>query len=74
MEEANFLKMILANPQDDSTRLVYADWLEETGSDEAIKKAEFLRLTARLARRTKSKVPRDHLRKRSQELAIGWRL
>ena len=69
MEEANFLKMILANPQDDSTRLVYADWLEETGSDEAIKKAEFLRLTVRLAPRSKSKVSRDHLRKRLQELA-----
>ena len=69
MDESSFLKMLIANPKDDETRLVYADWLEETGSDEAIKKAEFLRLTVRLARRTKSKVPRDHLRKRSQNLA-----
>jgi uncharacterized protein (TIGR02996 family) len=30
-DEAAFLNAILANPEDDAPRLVYADWLEERG-------------------------------------------
>lgn len=47
-DEAAFLNAILANPEDDAPRLVYADWLEERGDDLAARKAEFLRTTCRL--------------------------
>lgn len=41
MQEA-FLESILAAPDDDGPRLIYADWLEETGIDP--ERAEFIRL------------------------------
>jgi uncharacterized protein (TIGR02996 family) len=40
-----FLDVIIANPQDDVVRLVYADWLEENGEPE---RAEFIRLQIKL--------------------------
>jgi uncharacterized protein (TIGR02996 family) len=40
-DEESFLRMIEADRQDDATRLIYADWLEENGQAE---KAEYLRL------------------------------
>ena len=40
--EADFLAKLQAEPADDATRLVYADWLEERGDPSAILKAEFL--------------------------------
>jgi uncharacterized protein (TIGR02996 family) len=43
--EADFLAQLRAQPNDDETRLVYADWLEESGQNI---KAEFLRLQCRL--------------------------
>jgi uncharacterized protein (TIGR02996 family) len=46
-EQAAFLAAILAAPEDDTPRLVYADWLEEHG-DEA--HAEFIRVQCELAR------------------------
>src|SRR5438105_4767447 len=39
-EEQGFLKAIQANPDDDLSRLVYADWLDERGD----LRGEFLRL------------------------------
>jgi uncharacterized protein (TIGR02996 family) len=44
--EADFLRMVLAQPEDDGLRLAYADWLEEQGDPVSADKAEFLRLTA----------------------------
>jgi uncharacterized protein (TIGR02996 family) len=41
-----FLQSILEAPDDDSPRLIYADWLDERGDP----RAEFLRLECRLAR------------------------
>jgi uncharacterized protein (TIGR02996 family) len=40
--EEGFLKILTENPDDDATRLVYADWLEELGEAH---RAEFLRLS-----------------------------
>jgi uncharacterized protein (TIGR02996 family) len=45
-EEAAFLNAILANPDDNATRLVYADWLAEQNDPRADVKAAFLRDTA----------------------------
>jgi uncharacterized protein (TIGR02996 family) len=42
------LRSILARPEDDAPRLVYADWLEENGQGE---RAEFVRVQIRLASR-----------------------
>jgi uncharacterized protein (TIGR02996 family) len=42
-EEADFLNAIRANPDDDTVRLVYADWLEERGDTVAVAKAIYLR-------------------------------
>src|SRR5262249_16680589 len=44
--EAGFLRTILDNPDDDTPRLAYADWLEEHG-DSA--RAAFIRAQCRLA-------------------------
>ena len=41
-----FLQDILANPEDDTPRLIYADWLEERGDP----RGEFIRVQCRLAR------------------------
>src|SRR4051812_7173093 len=46
--EADFLHMLLENPTDDNTRMVYADWLDELGDAESRAKAHFLRVTVRL--------------------------
>ena len=44
-DDEPFLRAILAAPEDTTTRLVYADWLEERGDA----RAEYLRLGAQLA-------------------------
>jgi uncharacterized protein (TIGR02996 family) len=41
-----FLRAICANPEDDTVRLVYADWLDENGDPE---RAEFIRTQVTLA-------------------------
>ena len=41
-----FLRTILADPDDDAPRLIYADWLDENGDSD---RAEFIRLQVRLA-------------------------
>jgi uncharacterized protein (TIGR02996 family) len=69
LDDANFLAQLEANPTDDAARLVYADWLEEQGDASSAVRAEFLRLTARLA--TAKTVKSKTLRKRLQELAAG---
>ena len=67
-DEGSFLKAILASPADDLPRLVYADFLDEQGNEEASRKAEFLRLTA--ANRTeRRKQVSDTNFKRIRELA-----
>ena len=43
-----FLRAICENPEDDTVRLVYADWLDENGDAD---RAEFIRVHCELARR-----------------------
>src|SRR5215475_14572779 len=45
--QSAFLADICANPDDDTPRLVYADWLDENGDPE---RAHFIRVQCRLAR------------------------
>jgi uncharacterized protein (TIGR02996 family) len=44
MNAEAFLAEILASPDDDAPRLVYADWLEERGDEASVARADFLRL------------------------------
>jgi uncharacterized protein (TIGR02996 family) len=44
MTEEAFLRALRERPADDTTRLVYADWLEELGDDASAAQACFLRL------------------------------
>lgn len=47
MDEA-FIRNIVAHPDDDAPRLVYADWLDETEDPANADRAEFIRLQIRL--------------------------
>lgn len=48
-EPDTFLKAILADPADALTRLVFADWLEESGTRSNVAWAKYLRLAEQLA-------------------------
>jgi uncharacterized protein (TIGR02996 family) len=67
--DAAFLDQIRTNPGDHTTRLVYADWLDEQGGAEAQAKAEFLRLTARSGEQTGPKYAGRVVQERLQQLA-----
>jgi len=45
VEENDFNVAIMADPRDDTVRLVYADWLEERGRPGDAERAEFIRLS-----------------------------
>ena len=47
-EQAGFIASIVAQPEGDTARLVYADWLDEHGQPE---RAEFIRVQCELTRR-----------------------
>jgi uncharacterized protein (TIGR02996 family) len=49
MQNQAFLRSIIENWEDDTPRLVYADWLEEHGNAD---RAEFIRVQCELARMT----------------------
>ena len=42
-DESAFHRAILANPDDDVVRLVYADWLDENGNDNDFARAALIR-------------------------------
>ena len=60
-----FLAAIIARPEDDLPRLVYADYLDETGDPD---RAEFIRVQCELARRGASDPARACLQDRSEQL------
>jgi uncharacterized protein (TIGR02996 family) len=60
-DERALLNAIIAAPEDDLPRLVYADWLEEHGRAE---RAEFIRLECELARMGFNPIRRRKLEKR----------
>ena len=65
--ESGFLSQLLADPSDDATRLVCADWLDEQGDAVSAAKAEFLRVTAAMTGQPGESGTQT--RKRLQELA-----
>src|SRR5262245_50639277 len=71
--EQPFLDAILARYHDDGPRLVYADFLDETGDPADAAKAELIRVQVALA-----KLPEDHPRRpelanREDELKLAYR-
>jgi uncharacterized protein (TIGR02996 family) len=66
--EQGFLRAIIEDPDDDGHRLVYSDWLEETGLLENLDRAEFIRVQCRLARCPAGAPERPDLAKREKAL------
>jgi uncharacterized protein (TIGR02996 family) len=66
----DFLDAIIANPDDDTLRLQYADWLDEQG-DAA--RAEFIRVQITLAGMDEADERREGLQKREQDLLDAQR-
>src|SRR5262245_27199497 len=66
-----FIQAICDDPAEDAPRLVYADWLEETGRPD---RAEVIRVQCDLARLPPDDPGRPALRSREQELLQrhGW--
>jgi uncharacterized protein (TIGR02996 family) len=64
MENRAFLDAIIADPEDDTRRLVYADWLDEHG---ASTRAEFIRVQCELARKDKCDPASESLLKREKQ-------
>jgi uncharacterized protein (TIGR02996 family) len=60
-----FLRAICADPEDDTARLVYADWLEENGQPE---RAEFIRVQVERARLRAAGADTEALERRLREL------
>jgi uncharacterized protein (TIGR02996 family) len=65
-----FLEDIIAHPEDDAPRLIYADWLEEHGQQE---RAEFIRVQVALATLHDDDPRREELVAREQELLESHR-
>src|SRR6266536_1271010 len=68
LEDA-FLADILEHPDDDTPRLVYADWLDDHGQAE---RAEFIRAQCRLERMAEDNPRRPGLEDRVAELERVW--
>ncbi|MCU0702831.1 MAG: TIGR02996 domain-containing protein [Fimbriiglobus sp.] len=63
-----FLRAVIAHPDDDLTRLVYADWLDENGRPE---RAEFIRVQVALAAGVTDPDRHPHLETRQRELLVA---
>ena len=63
-----FLHAICADPTDDTARLVYADWLQESGDAE---RAEFIRVQVERARLRAAGEDSEALRTRDLEMRAG---
>src|SRR4051794_15084117 len=66
--EAAFVNAILDDPDDDTQRLIFADWLEERGNP----RSEFLRLQVELGQWVPDVRRRMRLRQREQELQTHY--
>ncbi len=70
MNRQTFLDALRANPQDDVTRLVQADWLEEQGEGA---RADFIRTQVRLAGLDEDDPEREGLEERERDSLAGAR-
>lgn len=68
-ERDAFLRAICENPDDDTPRLVFADWLQEHGEDE---RAEFIRLQCEAARLATDDIRRELLTRRFAAIQLHF--
>lgn len=67
-----FINAILAHPEDDALRLVYADWLEERGDPADAARAEFIRVQVELSGLANDDPRRPALEDREHELLAEY--
>lgn len=67
-----FLQDILAHPDDDAPRLIFADWLEEQGHANSTARAEFIRIQCALAARNLLEQQRAELMRREKQILAEW--
>ncbi len=67
-DDRAFLQDILDHPDDDAPRLVYADWLEETGEPGRAARAEFIRVQYALQGLPPGDARRPQLEERERDL------
>jgi len=70
-DEHALLAAIRANPDEDTPRLMYADWLDEQGGESNTDRAEYIRLEIEFARTFPEKrwsKAKDEARKRARQL------
>jgi uncharacterized protein (TIGR02996 family) len=74
--ERGLLAEVLASPEEDAPRLVYADWLEEYGGESERGRAEFIRLQVRRAGLEAEAPQTEAIQRREEELLRrhrnGW--
>src|SRR4051794_22790595 len=66
-----FLQALRDDPDDDTTRRVYADWLEEQDDPTCRLQADFIRIDLELAAMTGPRRARRQLVERRRKLAAG---
>src|SRR4051812_28078438 len=72
-QDESFLQAIRAEPDDDTVRLIYADWLMEQDDPVRAERGEFIRLQIEHARLPPGHEQRQPLEQRQQELlARHW--
>lgn len=67
-----FLKDILAHPDDDAPRLIFADWLEEQGDTSSVARAEFIRVQCCLVTGELPSQQRNELVRRQNRILDQW--
>lgn len=70
--EAALLRAVAAQPDEDTPRLVYADYLDEEGAPSQTARAEFIRLSVRVERMTASHPDREDTRQQISRLLYRW--
>jgi uncharacterized protein (TIGR02996 family) len=68
LDRRPFIDAILEDTEDDTSRLVYADWLEEHGAEADCARAEFIRIGCEVARLPPNSPRRAELERREDEL------
>jgi uncharacterized protein (TIGR02996 family) len=72
-DEETFLRAVCADPDDDTPRLVFADWLQEHGGAADAEWAELIRLQVQLARGAGAERERLVIRERELEPLVRGR-
>src|SRR5436190_20750382 len=70
--EAALLRAIAAHPDEDTPRLVYADYLDELGGASAAARAEFIRLSVRASLLPRNAPEREEVVRRADQLLCEW--